>query len=94
MVENFNDRYQQRFLAKVVMTSMEELETGSLAFEQRHNSKYRYSKLIWLSVVNRVIRCLPLFLKFWCCLFIPDHRQRRDPVATFDLSDIRGLDTA
>lgn len=45
MVENFNDRYQQRFLGKVVMTSMAELETGSLAFEQRHNSKYRYSKL-------------------------------------------------
>lgn len=45
MVENFNDRYQQRFLGKVVMTSMGELETGSLAFEQRHNSKYRYSKL-------------------------------------------------
>ena len=45
MIENFNDRYQQRFLGKVVMTSMNELEVGSLAFEQRHNSKYRYSKL-------------------------------------------------
>ncbi|WP_225072570.1 helix-turn-helix domain-containing protein [Desulfuromonas sp. CSMB_57] len=45
MVENFNDRYQQRFLGKVVMASIEELKTGSLAFEQRHNSRYRYSKL-------------------------------------------------
>jgi putative transposase len=45
MIENFNDRYQQRFLGKVVMTSMEDLQTGSLAFEQRHNSRYRYSKL-------------------------------------------------
>ena len=45
MVESFNDRYQQRFLGKVGMTSMEELQAGSLAFEQRHNSKYRYSKL-------------------------------------------------
>jgi len=45
MIENFNDRYQQRFLGKVVMVSKEELQSGSLAFEQRHNSKYRYSKL-------------------------------------------------
>jgi len=45
MIENFNDRYQQKFLGKVLITSMEELETGSLEFEQRHNSKYRYSKL-------------------------------------------------
>ncbi|MEK6704926.1 MAG: helix-turn-helix domain-containing protein [Bdellovibrionota bacterium] len=45
MIENFNDRYQQRFLGKVSMASEEELKIGSLAFEQRHNSKYRYSKL-------------------------------------------------
>ncbi len=45
MIENFNDRYQQRFLAKVTMTSVDELQAGSLAFEQRHNSKYRYSKI-------------------------------------------------
>jgi len=45
MIEKFNDRYQQRFLGKVVMTSMEELQSGSMSFEQRHNSKYRYSKI-------------------------------------------------
>jgi len=45
MVEKFNDRYQQMFLAKVVMATEEDLKTGSLIFEQRHNSKYRYSKL-------------------------------------------------
>ncbi|PLX98864.1 MAG: IS481 family transposase ISGme9 [Desulfuromonas sp.] len=45
MVENFNERYQQRFLGKVTMASIEDLHAGSLAFEQRHNSKYRYSKL-------------------------------------------------
>ena len=45
MVENFNERYQQRFLGKEVMTSIDDLHAGSLAFEQRHNSKYRYSKL-------------------------------------------------
>jgi transposase InsO family protein len=45
MIENFNDRYQQRFLGKVLMTSLEDLQSGSLAFEHRHNSRYRYSKL-------------------------------------------------
>jgi hypothetical protein len=45
MIENFNDRYQQRFPGKVALASMEELQSGSLAFEQRHNSKYRYSKI-------------------------------------------------
>ena len=45
MIENFNDRYQQMFLSKVVMTSIEDLQSGSLSFEQRHNSRYRYSKL-------------------------------------------------
>jgi putative transposase len=45
MIENFNDRYQQRFLGKVIMVSEDDLRAGSLAFEQRHNSRYRYSKL-------------------------------------------------
>ncbi len=45
IIEQFNDHYQQKFLAKVIMASKEELKTGTLAFEQRHNSKYRYSKL-------------------------------------------------
>jgi transposase InsO family protein len=45
MIENFNDRYQQMFLGKVIMASMEDLQSSSLAFEQRHNSKYRYSKI-------------------------------------------------
>ena len=45
MIENFNERYQQMFLGKVAMTSDEDLKAGSLVFEQRHNSRYRYSKL-------------------------------------------------
>jgi putative transposase len=45
MVEQFNDHYQQKFLGKVFMTTTDELRVGTLAFEQRHNSKYRYSKL-------------------------------------------------
>lgn len=45
MVEKFNDRYQKMFLAKNVMSTEEELHAGSLEFEHRHNSRYRYSKL-------------------------------------------------
>lgn len=45
VVEWFNDHYQQRFLGKVNMDSTQALKAQSLAFEQRHNSKYRYSKL-------------------------------------------------
>jgi putative transposase len=45
MIESFNDRYQQMFLGKITMASEDDLKTDSLAFEQRHNSRYRYSKL-------------------------------------------------
>ena len=45
MIEQFNDLYQQKFLGKVIMATEEDLKTGTLAFEQRHNSSYRYSKL-------------------------------------------------
>jgi len=45
MIENFNDRYQKMFLGKVSMATEGDLKTGSLIFEQRHNSRYRYSKL-------------------------------------------------
>ena len=45
IVEKFNDHYQQKFLGKVTMRSMTELRQESLAFEHRHNSTYRYSKL-------------------------------------------------
>ena len=43
--EKFNDHYEQKFLNKVTMTSFDELVVGSLAFENRHSSRYRYSKL-------------------------------------------------
>ncbi len=45
VIEKFNDLYQQKFLAKVLMRTSEELKSETLAFEQRHNSSYRYSKL-------------------------------------------------
>ena len=45
VVEKFNDHYQQKLLDKVIMSSMMQLRQESLAFEDRHNSTYRYSKL-------------------------------------------------
>jgi len=45
VVEKFNDHYQLMFLDKVPMSSMEQLRQESLAFEYRHNSTYRYSKI-------------------------------------------------
>ena len=44
-VEGFNNHYQQKFLARRVMGSEAELEKGSLEYEHKHNSRYRYSKL-------------------------------------------------
>jgi transposase InsO family protein len=45
VVEKFNDHYRQKFLDKITMSSMPQLRQESLAFEHRHNSTYRYSKI-------------------------------------------------
>lgn len=45
VVEQFNNHYQQKFLGRVPMRTAEELREGALAFECKHNSCYRYSKL-------------------------------------------------
>lgn len=45
VIEKFNDHYEQKFLNKITMSSFDELAKGSLAFENKHNSRYRYSKL-------------------------------------------------
>jgi putative transposase len=45
VIERFNTHYQQKFLAKNHMMTMDDLKRETLAFEHRHNSRYRYSKL-------------------------------------------------
>jgi transposase InsO family protein len=45
VVEKFNDHYRQKFLDKLRMASTPQLREESLAFEHRHNSTYRYSKI-------------------------------------------------
>lgn len=45
VVEQFNNHYQQKFLDRVAMQTAGQLQEGTLAFEWKHNSRYRYSKL-------------------------------------------------
>jgi putative transposase len=45
VVEKFNDHYRDGFLRRVVMQTEEDLRQQSLIFEQKHNARYRYSKL-------------------------------------------------
>lgn len=45
VVEKFNDHYEQKFLNKVIISSLPQLRQESLAFEYRHNSTYRYNKI-------------------------------------------------
>lgn len=45
VVEKFNDHYQNGFLRRVVIRGEKDLRRQSLAFEQKHNTRYRYSKL-------------------------------------------------
>lgn len=45
VVEKFNDHYRGGFLRRVTMKGIDELRRESLAFEQKHNTRYRYTKL-------------------------------------------------
>jgi transposase InsO family protein len=45
VVEKFNDHFRSRFLDRIPMNAEEDLLRESLTFEQKHNSRYRYTKL-------------------------------------------------
>jgi hypothetical protein len=45
VVEKFNDHYRSKFLARVEVPSFVALGSASRAFEAKHNSRYRYTKL-------------------------------------------------
>jgi putative transposase len=45
VVEKFNDHYRGGFLSRVTMQGEQDLREQSLIFEQKHNTRYRYSKL-------------------------------------------------
>ena len=84
MVEKFNDHYQQKFLAKVFMTSEPELREGVLAFEQRHNSKYRYSKLEGKTPL-KALSATKTTLRFPNQGEIPRHRLKKPDTGRYHL---------
>ncbi len=45
VVEKFNDHFRQGFLRREDIKDANDLSGASLLFEQKHNSRYRYSKL-------------------------------------------------
>lgn len=45
VVEKFNDHYRQKFLGRTPIAGEAELHFEALRFEQKHNQRYRYSKL-------------------------------------------------
>jgi putative transposase len=82
MIENFNDRYQQMFLGKVTITSEEDLKAASLAFEQRHNTRYRYSKLGGYTPLKALAASNPK-LRFPTEDEAPRHRIRKPEVGKY-----------
>jgi len=84
MIENFNNRYQQMFLGKVVMSSQEELKAGSLAFEQRHNSRYRYSKLGGKTPL-KALAATNTRLRFPADDKAPDHQMKKPETGKYHL---------
>ena len=45
VVEKFNDHYRGGLLRRLTLKDMDELRYESLLFEQKHNTRYRYTKL-------------------------------------------------
>lgn len=45
VVEKFNDHYRAKFLTRIAVADAPSLGPAHRAFEEKHNSRYRYSKL-------------------------------------------------
>jgi hypothetical protein len=84
MIENFNDRYQQMFLGKIVMATEEDLKAGSLVFEQRHNSRYRYSKLGGKTPL-KALAASSTKLRFPAADKAPKHRLKKPETGKYHL---------
>ncbi len=82
MIENFNDRYQQRFLGKVIMVSEDDLRAGSRAFEDRHNTRYRYSKLKGHTPL-KALAASHAILRFPEQEELPTHRLKKPEVGKY-----------
>ena len=84
MIENFNDRYQQMFLGKVIMSTEGDLKAGSLIFEQRHNSRYRYSKLGGKTPL-KALAASNMKLRFPTEVAAPRHRLKKPETGRYHL---------
>ncbi len=84
MIENFNDRYQQMFLGKVIMATEGDLKAGSLIFEQRHNSRYRYSKLGGKTPL-KALAASNTKLRFPTAVEAPRHRRKKPETGRYHL---------
>jgi putative transposase len=84
MIENFNDRYQQMFLGKVLMATEGDLKAGSLIFEQRHNSRYRYSKLGGKTPL-KALAASNTKLRFPTAVDAPRHRLKKPETGKYHL---------
>lgn len=82
MIENFNDRYQQSFLGKVIMVSEDDLRAGSRAFEDRHNNRYRYSKLKGYTPL-KALAASHATLRFPKQEELPTHRLKKPEVGKY-----------
>ncbi len=56
VVEQFNNHYQRKFLNRVPLQTENELREGSLVFEHKYNSRYRYSKLMGKTSLNALFQ--------------------------------------
>jgi putative transposase len=84
MIENFNDRYQRMFLGKVIMATEGDLKAGSLTFEQRHNSRYRYSKLGGKTPL-KALAASNMKLRFPTEVDAPRHRLKKPETGRYHL---------
>jgi putative transposase len=84
MIENFNNRYQQMFLGKVIMATKGDLKAGSLIFEQRHNSRYRYSKLGGKTPL-KALAASNTKLRFPTAVEAPRHRLKKPETGRYHL---------
>ena len=84
MIENFNDRYQQMFLGKVIMATEGDRKAGSLIFEQRHNTRYRYSKLGGKTPL-KALAASNTKLRFPTAVEAPRHRLKKPETGRYHL---------
>lgn len=83
-IEQFNDLYQQKFLDKVHMATVADLKRESLAFEQRHNGSYRYSKLGGKTPL-KALAAANVKLRFPDQEKTPRHRLKKPEVGRYHL---------